>query len=105
MMDAIVDHFDFLTNVMKSKATDYKSIITQASTEELRSIILCARTCLNFKWIRNTKKLRVLQTEVNYDRAKRLFIKNKALIQCVIYAISSRILNQIIQNDIIEEDE
>lgn len=102
-MEAVLDHFDFLHNVVKSRGEEYKSIINQASTLELRSITLCARICMEFKWISGTHKLKSLKKGLDYNQSRTLFLAHEVLIQCAIYAFIFHTFNKAI-HDVINKD-
>lgn len=101
-----MNHTDYLITVMNSKMSSYKKLINQGTTEQIRSIILICRTCIHFKWICDAKNLKPLRSHIGYAQAKQIFLNNKAHVQCAIYAVNSRLTNELIQHVIsIEEDE
>lgn len=104
-MEAILNHIDYLIDVMNSKVKAYKELINAGTSEEIRAIILVCRTCMHFKWLCDTRKLKPLKSHIDYDQARQIFLTSKAHVKCSIYAVTSRLTNELIQHVINIEDE
>lgn len=99
MCDLITLHFNFLYSVLNSSPTEFKRRIADATTDELRSVLVCISLSKKTKYVQKCKTLAKLSSKSGLSSDIRpLLLKCEATVRLVLSMVLSKLVNEACEN-------